>query len=84
MSQILQGYHLPTNNPTSSQQSNNQQCTPPNTTTSNPSRNIHGNVNKRMKGIVTSKTLNALRNASRYREALRFAKSQSSTYGPRL
>ena len=54
----------------------------PNNTTSNPSRNTHGNTKKRKKGSVTSETLNASRNASRYREALRFADSQSSVHGP--
>ena len=55
---------------------------PPNSTTSNPSRNTHGNPKKRKKGSVTNETLNASRNASRYREALRFAESQSSMHGP--
>ena len=53
----------------------------PNSTTSNPRRNTHGNPKKRQKGSVTSETLNASRNASRYREALRFADSQSSMHG---
>ena len=54
----------------------------PNSTTSNPSRNTYGNPKKRQKGSVTSKTLNASGNASRYREVLRFANSQSSVHGP--
>ena len=37
---------------------------------------------KRKKGSVTSETLNASRNASMYREALRFVESQSSVHGP--
>ena len=55
---------------------------PPNSTTSNPSRNTHENPKKRKKGSVTSETLNASRNASRYREALKFAERQSSVHGP--
>ena len=55
---------------------------PPNSTTSNPSKNTHGNPMKRKKGSVTSETLNASRNASMYREALRFVESQSSVHGP--
>ena len=55
---------------------------PPNGTTSNSSRNTHENPKKRKKGSVTSETLNASRNATRYREALRFAESQSSVHGP--
>ncbi|KAK9995780.1 hypothetical protein SO802_020466 [Lithocarpus litseifolius] len=55
---------------------------PPNSTTFNPSKNTHGNPQKRKKGSVTSETLNASRNAPRYREALRFAESQSSVHGP--
>ena len=54
----------------------------PNSTTSNPSRNTYGNPKKRQKGSVTSETLNASGNASRYREVLRFANSQSSVHGP--
>ena len=54
----------------------------PNSTTSNPSKNTHGNPKKRQKGSVTSETLNALGNAPRYREVLRFADSQSSVDGP--
>ena len=54
----------------------------PNNTTSNPSKNTHGNPKKRKKGNVISETLNASRNASRYREVLRFAESQSSVHGP--
>ena len=53
-----------------------------NSTTSNPSRNTHGNPKKRQKGSVTSETLNASRNASRYRKALTFVDSQSSVHGP--
>ena len=55
---------------------------PPNSTTSNPSRNTHGNPKKKKKESVTSETLNASRNASRYREALKFAERQSSVHGP--
>ena len=54
----------------------------PNSTTSNLSRNTYGNPKKRQKGSVTSETLNASGNASRYREALRFVDSQSSVHGP--
>ncbi|KAK7848232.1 hypothetical protein CFP56_005426 [Quercus suber] len=54
---------------------------PPNSTISNPSRNTHGNPKKRKNGSVTSETLNASRNASRYREALRDKLAKDSWVG---
>ena len=56
---------------------------PPNTSTSNPSKNINDCYKKWRKGSITSDTLNASRNAPRYRELLRANESQASVHGPR-
>ena len=76
MSQINQGKSsAPSNNPTNNSVANTytpRSSAPPNTSTS-----------KRRKGSITSDTLNASRNASRYREVLRGNESQASMHGPR-
>ena len=91
MSQIHQGCHLPNKLEAVQQPPNKLRASttkqaissaPPNSTTSNPSRNTHGNPKMRKKVSVKSETLNASRNASRHREALRFAERQSSMHGP--
>ena len=86
MSQIHQGCHLPNKLEAVQQPPNKLKVVhpppPSNSTTSNPSRNTHGNPKNRKKGSVTSETLNASRDASRYREALRFVESQSTMHGP--
>ncbi|XP_030939765.1 uncharacterized protein LOC115964636 [Quercus lobata] len=82
-----------TNRPANNSAANNRSSAPSNnpannnsaatTYTPRSSALLNTSTSKRRKGSITSDTLNASRNASRYREVLRGNESQASMHGPR-